>query len=223
MVGEDETWPIRASRVYVVLGSADFLARRRREGRVTPGPSVNLLVEEPQTWEPRSSSGNLPPPLPASCWASTRSTSPMSNPLRRRPEPVWPHLVTRWMRLDSMMRSSCSARAMPWYWERSWTRPCNPGSKLPERCSRNGFSFPTTLGIGPRFLHSTGQLHKGGPDCHVMVQVVAGSDDFDLSVPGESFTFGQLKHAQADGDLAALHTAGKRAVRVSVKELFDLA
>ena len=80
---------------------------------------------------------------------------------------------------------------------------------------------PTTLGIGPRFLHSTGQMHKGGPDRIVMLQVV-GDDDADLSIPGESFTFGELIHAQADGDLQALHAAGKRAVRVPLSELLAL-
>lgn len=78
----------------------------------------------------------------------------------------------------------------------------------------------TTLGIGPRFLHSTGQLHKGGADRHVVVQVV-GTPAVDLPVPGEAFTFGQLERAQADGDLAALVAAGKRAVRVGLDELLS--
>lgn len=81
---------------------------------------------------------------------------------------------------------------------------------------------PTTLGLGPRFLHSTGQLHKGGPDRHLVVQVVA-EHDRDVPVPGEEFTFGQLERAQADGDLAALRTAGKRAVRVPLADLFVAA
>ncbi len=76
----------------------------------------------------------------------------------------------------------------------------------------------TTLGIGPRFLHSTGQLHKGGADRHVVVQVLS-SPSADLAVPGESFTFGELFGAQAHGDLAALRAAGKRAVRVDLDEL----
>ena len=80
----------------------------------------------------------------------------------------------------------------------------------------------TTLGLGPRFLHSTGQLHKGGADRHVVVQVL-GSPGTDLAVPGESFSFGQLIRAQADGDLAALRAAGKRAVRVELDELLALA
>jgi len=80
----------------------------------------------------------------------------------------------------------------------------------------------TTLGIGPRFLHSTGQLHKGGADRHVVVQVVS-SPRTDIMIPGESFTFGELFGAQANGDLAALRTAGKRAVRVDLAEVLALA
>jgi glucose-6-phosphate isomerase len=76
----------------------------------------------------------------------------------------------------------------------------------------------TTLGIGPRFLHSTGQLHKGGPDDIVVVQVFQPPAS-DLPVPGQSFTFGELFHAQADGDLAALTAAGRRAGRVSLDDL----
>jgi hypothetical protein len=78
----------------------------------------------------------------------------------------------------------------------------------------------TTLGIGPRFLHSTGQLHKGGPDRMVFVQVVS-DDEADVAIPGEPFSFGELKHAQADGDLAALRASGKRAFRVSLEELLQ--
>ena len=79
----------------------------------------------------------------------------------------------------------------------------------------------TTLGIGPRFLHSTGQLHKGGPHDAVFVQVV-GDDPDDLAIPNQSFTFGQFKHAQAAGDLQALRDAGQtRAYRVAVDDLLD--
>jgi glucose-6-phosphate isomerase len=77
----------------------------------------------------------------------------------------------------------------------------------------------TTLGIGPRFLHSTGQLHKGGPHDAVFVQVV-GDDPADLAIPDQPFTFGQFKHAQAAGDLQALRDAGQsRAYRVALDDL----
>jgi transaldolase/glucose-6-phosphate isomerase len=72
----------------------------------------------------------------------------------------------------------------------------------------------TTLGYGPRYLHSTGQLHKGGPDTGVFVQVFEEPKE-DREIPGEAFTFGRLIAAQAAGDLAALRDRGRRVARVS--------
>lgn len=80
---------------------------------------------------------------------------------------------------------------------------------------------PVTLGIGPRYLHSTGQLHKGGPDEGIFLLCVS-DDPEDLAIPGESHSFGTLKHAQAAGDLAALEAAGRRAGRVAVHDLLAL-
>jgi hypothetical protein len=75
-----------------------------------------------------------------------------------------------------------------------------------------------TVGFGPRFLHSTGQLHKGGPNTGVLVQIV-GEDPFDLAIPGQPFTFAELKAAQALGDLASLKAHGRRVARASLEEL----
>ena len=61
----------------------------------------------------------------------------------------------------------------------------------------------TTWGYGPRFLHSTGQFHKGGPAVGVFLQILEQSD-VDLEIPGLPFTFGQLIQAQAAGDAAVL-------------------
>jgi glucose-6-phosphate isomerase len=83
---------------------------------------------------------------------------------------------------------------------------------------RDQLKVATTLGLGPRFLHSTGQLHKGGPPTGVFVQVV-GDDRTDADIPGRAFTFSQLKHAQADGDLLTLARHGLRAARVTLAEL----
>jgi transaldolase/glucose-6-phosphate isomerase len=73
----------------------------------------------------------------------------------------------------------------------------------------------TTNGYGPRFLHSTGQLHKGGPNTGVFFQIEA-KDKTDLPVPGEPYTFSILKQAQALGDFRALRTRGRRAVRIDL-------
>ena len=81
---------------------------------------------------------------------------------------------------------------------------------------RDGTRRATTAGYGPRFLHSTGQLHKGGPATGVFLQLVM-NDEIDLDVPGEqSFTFSVLKRAQALGDLAALLGRRLPVLRVSL-------
>ncbi|MEX2294519.1 MAG: hypothetical protein WD691_12080 [Acidimicrobiales bacterium] len=83
---------------------------------------------------------------------------------------------------------------------------------------RDRYRVATSLGFGPRFLHSTGQLHKGGPPAIVCLQVVT-SDPADTDIPGRSLTFGALKHAQADGDLQTLVARGIRAARVDLEDL----
>ena len=83
---------------------------------------------------------------------------------------------------------------------------------------RDRHGVATTVGFGPRYLHSTGQLHKGGPPSGVFVQVVR-DEPVDLPVPGKSYTFAQLKAAQAQGDLEALLARGRRVARVTLEEL----
>ncbi len=71
----------------------------------------------------------------------------------------------------------------------------------------------TCVGFGPRFLHSTGQAYKGGPNSGVVLQITA-DDAKDLPVPGEKYTFGTVKAAQARGDFDVLAERGRRALRV---------
>jgi transaldolase/glucose-6-phosphate isomerase len=80
---------------------------------------------------------------------------------------------------------------------------------------RDATRCATTTGYGPRFLHSTGQLHKGGSDAGVFIQLTA-RDAKDLPVPGEPYTFGVLKQAQALGDFRSLARRGRRALRVDL-------
>jgi transaldolase/glucose-6-phosphate isomerase len=75
----------------------------------------------------------------------------------------------------------------------------------------------TTLGYGPRFLHSTGQLHKGGADNGLFLQIV-DSPDVDLAVPETDYTFRQVFEAQAEGDYQALRRGGRRVLRVRLGE-----
>ena len=84
-------------------------------------------------------------------------------------------------------------------------------SRLRERVVRR-HHVATTYGYGPRFLHSTGQFHKGGPSVGAFLQIVDEPEE-DLEVPGEPYTFGSLIRAQADGDLQTLRSHGLDAVR----------
>lgn len=89
---------------------------------------------------------------------------------------------------------------------------------------RDKYKVATTVGYGPRFLHSTGQLHKGGADNFVGIQFTAAVAK-DEVVPGESFSFGVLEAAQALGDFQSLRSRKRRALRVelSAKPEADLA
>jgi transaldolase/glucose-6-phosphate isomerase len=73
----------------------------------------------------------------------------------------------------------------------------------------------TTMGYGPRFLHSTGQLHKGGANSGVFLQLVADTPN-DLPIPGEAYSFATLRNAQALGDLQVLRRRGRRALRINL-------
>lgn len=87
-------------------------------------------------------------------------------------------------------------------------------ARLREAVSRR-HGIATTVGYGPRFLHSTGQLHKGGTANGLFLQIVAGHDP-DILIPGEQYSFGVLADAQALGDLRALEERGRRFARVRV-------
>ncbi|MGH9211330.1 MAG: glucose-6-phosphate isomerase [Acidimicrobiales bacterium] len=100
----------------------------------------------------------------------------------------------------------------------------DPGSPLVARFEavrtalRDRLQVATTVGLGPRFLHSTGQLHKGGPNTGVFVQVVGEASD-DVAIPGQGYGFSGLEKAQAAGDLRTLRQRGRRAGRVALEDL----
>ena len=75
------------------------------------------------------------------------------------------------------------------------------------------YGFPTTAGFGPRYLHSTGQLHKGGPNAGIFLQLTA-DHPLELPIPGHPYSFGTLADAQSTGDLQALRSLGRRAAKV---------
>jgi hypothetical protein len=78
---------------------------------------------------------------------------------------------------------------------------------------RDALRTATTTGYGPRFLHSTGQLHKGGPGSGIFIQLT-DDDQTDLAIPGEPYSFGVLKQAQALGDFSSLAGHDRRALRL---------
>lgn len=86
---------------------------------------------------------------------------------------------------------------------------------------RDRLQLATTVGFGPRFLHSTGQLHKGGPATGVYLQVTTEHPE-DVPIPGKRYTFGVLQAAQAAGDFASLARHGRRVVRVHLSEGVEL-
>ncbi len=83
---------------------------------------------------------------------------------------------------------------------------------------RNKKKVATCLGFGPRFLHSTGQAYKGGPNSGVFLQVTC-DDKVDLPVPGQKYTFGVVKAAQARGDFNVLVERDRRALRIHLKDV----
>lgn len=85
------------------------------------------------------------------------------------------------------------------------------------RTVRDALGTATTAGIGPRYLHSTGQLHKGGPDSGVYLMLTADPER-DLPIPGRPESFGTLIGAQAAGDLASLQARGRRILRLHASD-----
>jgi transaldolase/glucose-6-phosphate isomerase len=86
---------------------------------------------------------------------------------------------------------------------------------------RDSKKVATTLGFGPRFMHSTGQLHKGGPNTGVFLQIVSEPKK-DLAIPGKTYTFNMVKRAQALGDFNVLTQRGRRVLSISWETLCKL-
>jgi transaldolase / glucose-6-phosphate isomerase len=99
--------------------------------------------------------------------------------------------------------------------------PAVAGLEAARGALRDRLKVATTFGLGPRFLHSTGQLHKGGPPTGVFLQVVTDTDT-DVPIPGEGYGFGTLVRAQADGDMVTLADRKRRAGRVPIDELLSV-
>jgi transaldolase/glucose-6-phosphate isomerase len=80
---------------------------------------------------------------------------------------------------------------------------------------RDGLRVATVVGFGPRFLHSTGQAYKGGPNTGVFIEITARPEK-DIPIPDRTLTFGQVERAQALGDMAVLEARGRRVLRLDL-------
>ena len=114
-------------------------------------------------------------------------------------------------------------RATTWRSSPTWTEPPKPRTRSNASASRSA----TAQGgdhdrVRPAFLHSTGQLHKGGANNGVFIQVVDAERSVDLPIPGQPYTFGTLIHAQALGDLRSLRARGRRVARVTFDRLMEV-
>jgi hypothetical protein len=87
---------------------------------------------------------------------------------------------------------------------------------------RSGLRAATTIGYGPRFLHSTGQLHKGDGNKGLFIQITH-TPATDVEIPGEKYTFATLLAAQAQGDYNALRQNGRRLIRFHIEAGQDIA
>ena len=84
------------------------------------------------------------------------------------------------------------------------------------RCGSQRLAFNSEAN-GPRFLHSTGQLHKGGPDNGLFLQITADHPK-DLSIPGKPYSFGVVVDAQSAGDFEALRSLGRPIIRIHLRD-----
>lgn len=124
--------------------------------------------------------------------------------------------------LDSWMNAHLGRAEVPDYVALQAFLACEPAAVRAfqeiRRLLRERRGVASTLGWGPAFLHSTGQLHKGGPDHGIFLQITA-DDTEDIEVPGAGYSFGRLARAQSLGDLAALEERGRRVLRVHLRDV----
>jgi transaldolase/glucose-6-phosphate isomerase len=102
-----------------------------------------------------------------------------------------------------------------WVAIQAFVDPAREGDLEPVRARVRERGLPLAVGLGPRYLHSTGQLHKGGPNTVIAVQVVDDPGD-ELPIPARDFGFRRLIRAQAAGDYEALRERGRRVCRVAL-------
>ena len=187
----------------------------------SPGPSLGSMPSISRTWKPpRSKRAALRMSMksPAGCRSRRRSLTmdesnyslipampPFSTADRMSCSPTWWDICARISR-----RSSPEIISPPWH-----SCSATGSTKKLCNCCASGSGkkqVATCLGFGPRFLHSTGQDYKGGPNTGVFLQITAGHAR-DLAIPNQKYTFGVVIDAQAAGDLKVLQQRQRRALR----------
>jgi len=114
--------------------------------------------------------------------------------------------------LDALLESAVEG---DWVAIQAFVDPLREGELEPLRARVRERGLPLAVGLGPRYLHSTGQLHKGGPNTVIAVQVVDDPGD-ELTIPGRDFGFRRLIRAQAAGDFESLRERGRRVCRATL-------
>lgn len=120
---------------------------------------------------------------------------------------------------DTLRRFFAQARSGDYVGLQAWLPEREPVERALSdlrRRLRARLGLATTLGFGPRYLHSTGQFHKGGPNTGLFLQLTARRDDAGLRIPGRDYGFATLMRAQAEGDLQALRRHHRRVIRVDL-------
>ena len=142
---------------------------------------------------------------------SARAPSPCPRSSPPRPRTSWPSSPLR-----SARTTTCPSRLICLSARTPSSRRCR------RRVRDTNGQMAVTVGYGPRFLHSTGQLHKGGPNSVVAVQLVRSTPSAQLAIPGEPYDFPTLINAQSIGDHESLVTHGRRVIRVELDQLDEI-
>jgi len=216
VVGRAADVPIGPRSIVVAIGGTDGLDRLREQGvpvLVTPWDGAQSLAREAMRWMqavPLACAHLGVDPFDQPDVAAAKAATAAA--LEAGTEPDGPVALDL---LDTELERAGYVALL------AYVDPGDPVVARLETAARRleaRLGVPVTFGIGPRYLHSTGQLHKGGRPDGVHL-VIVGDDPQDLEIPGRGFGFSRLKRAQAAGDLTALREAERSAYRVDADDV----
>lgn len=136
------------------------------------------------------------------------------------PQPVSSHPVAD--QIDEFLKGAAAPHYVALMAYVTPTAPNDVALHALQAAIRDRWHIATTVGFGPRFLHSTGQLHKGGPNTGLYIQFTT-NDTCDVSIPGKPFSFSTLKKAQALGDLDSLLAHGRKVIHIEIPTSNEVA